>query len=225
MGDFGCLLCDSVRVQLLPLRSVEVLREGKDRAQAEEQLIRIPFVFESICGVLLHLRFDFVGDQLLDGGLQRRLAQKTPPLHVDRLALLVDDFVIFEHVLAYVEVVALDAGLRVLDRLADHIVFDRLIVLQAEPVHYAGHAVAAKTAHKVVLQAEEEAARARVTQATGTAAQLVVDAPRFVAFGANHIETASGLHLFLVLLRLVPPLFQHRGPTACYSSPSGPGHS
>ena len=47
-------------------------------------------------------------------------------------------------------------------------------------------------AHEVVGQRQVEAALARVALAAGATAQLVVDAARLVALGAEHVE-ATGL--------------------------------
>jgi hypothetical protein len=61
--------------------------------------------------------------------------------------------------------------------------------------------------HQVVLERQVEARRARITLATRAAAQLVVDAPRFVTLGTDHMQAAGGEHL-LVARR---PRLAHRG--------------
>ena len=53
-------------------------------------------------------------------------------------------------------------------------------------------------AHQIVLQAQEELRRAGVALAARTAAQLVVDAPAFVALRADDVEPARGQRAFLV---------------------------
>ena len=58
-------------------------------------------------------------------------------------------------------------------------------------LHEALHALAAEDAHQVVLEGEEEARLARVALTAGAAAQLVVDAPRFVALGADDVQAAD----------------------------------
>ena len=55
----------------------------------------------------------------------------------------------------------------------------------AEAVEDLVDAVAGEQAHEVVLGGEEEARLARVALAAGAAAQLVVDAARLVALGAD----------------------------------------
>ena len=94
--------------------------------------------------------------------------------------------------LADIEVVAFDLGLRVLDRLVDHARLDGHVILDAQAVHDAADALAAETAHEIVFHAQVEAALARIAQAAGAATQLVVDAARFVAFGADDVEAALG---------------------------------
>ena len=64
-------------------------------------------------------------------------------------------------------------------------------------------ALGAEDAHQVVFQGQEELGRPGVALATGAAAQLVIDAAAFVAFGAQDKEAAGGDHLFL--------LFRHLG--------------
>ena len=61
------------------------------------------------------------------------------------------------------------------------------------------HPVAAEQAHEVVLEREVELRQARVALASGTAAELVVDAARLVALGAEDGE-AAGLDDLHVLL-------------------------
>ena len=58
----------------------------------------------------------------------------------------------------------------------------------------------AEDAHQVVFERQVEAARARVALAAGTAAQLVVDAARLVALGADDVQAAGGDHLLVALL-------------------------
>ena len=69
----------------------------------------------------------------------------------------------------------------------------------AEAVEDAVDAVAGEQAHEVVLGGQVEARLARVALATGAAAQLVVDAARLVALGAEDEEAARLHHLLAVL--------------------------
>ena len=69
---------------------------------------------------------------------------------------------------------------------------DRLAFLQAEALQHAAHALRAEDAHQVVFEGQEEVRAAGIALATGTAAQLVVDAPALVPLGADH-EQAAGI--------------------------------
>ena len=75
--------------------------------------------------------------------------------------------------------------------LRDHAVLDRHALFHAEPLHQAGDAVGAEDAHQVVFERQVEARRARVALPAGAAAQLVVDAPRLVALGADDVQAAG----------------------------------
>src|SRR5581483_3230695 len=112
------------------------------------------------------------------------------PLFVDDLALLVHHVVVLDDVLAGVEVHALDLLLCAGDRARDPRVLDRL---DLEAVHQPADAVRGgpEDLHQVVLERDEELARARVALAAGAAAELVVDAPRLVAFGADEVQAAD----------------------------------
>ncbi len=119
---------------------------------------------------------------------------------VDDGALLVHDVVVVEHVLAPHVVALFDALLRPLDDLVHEAVLDGFAFFHAEAVHHLGHALAAaEVAHEVVFEGEEELGRARVALAGAAAAQLAVDAARFVALGAEHEEAAELGHAFAQL--------------------------
>ena len=117
---------------------------------------------------------------------------------VDALTLLVHHVVVFEQVLADGEVLRFDLLLRALDGARHHAVLDRHAFFHAEPLHQARDAIRAEDAHQVVFEREEEARRARVALAAGAAAQLVVDAARFVPLGADDVQAAE-VDDFLVL--------------------------
>ena len=75
-----------------------------------------------------------------------------------------------------------------------------LLVDGAEAVEDLVDPVAGEQAHEVVLGGEEEARLAGVALAAGAAAQLVVDAARLVALGADDVQAAGREHLLAVLL-------------------------
>ena len=126
---------------------------------------------------------------------------------VDDRALLVHHLVVLEDVLADLEVLLLDLGLRALDGLGDHLRLDRHVVGQVEPGHDRLERGAVEAAHQLVAEREVEAGLARVALTAGTTTQLVVDTARLVALGAEHVQTAGladllgvGLDLLLDLL-------------------------
>ena len=108
------------------------------------------------------------------------------------LALVVHHVVVLEDILADVEVARLDLLLRLLQRLVDPGVDDRLVLLQAELLQHAVELVGAEDAHQVVFERQEELGAAGIALAAGTAAQLVVDAAALMPLGAEH-EQAAGL--------------------------------
>src|SRR5215469_6412093 len=95
---------------------------------------------------------------------------------VDDLSLLVHHVVVFEEVLADLEVARLHALLGGADGPGDQLVLDRLAFLHAEPLHDALDALGPEDAEEVVLEGEVEARGARIALAAGAPAELVVDA-------------------------------------------------
>ncbi len=138
-------------------------------------------------------------DEGQDGLAEVLVVEDLVALGVDRLALLVDDVVVLDDALADVEVVALDAGLRVLDGLGDHARLDGHVALEAHALHERRDAVAGEALQEGVLEREEEARRAGVALAARAAAQLVVDAAGVVALGADDVEAAGGHDPLVVL--------------------------
>ena len=90
--------------------------------------------------------------------LGRSALEQALPERVDALALLVHDLVVFEQVLADVEVALLDLLLRALDPAADHLALDGLAFLHAQPGEHGGDPLAGELAHQVVFEREEEPA-------------------------------------------------------------------
>ena len=80
----------------------------------------------------------------------------------------------------------------------DHRVLDRDVGRDVQPVHDRPDPVGVEHPHQVVLERQVEPGLARVALAAGPAAELVVDAPRLVPLGAEHVQ-AAGLDDLLVL--------------------------
>ena len=140
---------------------------------------------------------DDIGAHVGDGLLERVHRHHLAALLEHDLALVVHHVVVFEDVLAHVEVALLDLLLRLLQRLVDPRMDDGLVLLEPEARQHRIHAVRTEDAHQIVLQRQEEFRAARVALAAGPAAQLVVDAAAFVTFGADDVEAARGNGLFL----------------------------
>ncbi len=131
-----------------------------------------------------------IGDPVLDEVFAgRALENRAAPVVYD-LTLAVHHLVVFENVLADLEVLRLDLSLRPFDRLRDHLCLDRLIFGKTELLHHPGHPFTLEPAHEVVFQGEVEAALARVSLAARPTAQLVVDSPRVVSLRTDHVEPA-----------------------------------
>ena len=109
---------------------------------------------------------------------------------VDYLALLVEDIVVLEQALANRVILLLDLLLRGFDGAIEKRVLQFLALLHRS-LHQAGREVALQEqAHEVILEREEELGESGVSLAGAAAAQLAVDAPGFVALGADHVEAA-----------------------------------
>ena len=108
------------------------------------------------------------------------------------LALVVEHVVVFQDVLAHLEIARFDLLLRFFERLVHPRMGDRFAFFETQPLQDRIHALRPEDAHQVVLQAQEEFRRAGIALTARTAAQLVVDAPAFVAFRADDVETAGG---------------------------------
>ena len=121
-------------------------------------------------------------------------------LLVDDLALVVHHVVVFEQLLADVEVARLDLLLRLVERLVDPGVDDRLAFLEAEALQHRIHPLGAEDPHQIVFERDKEFGGAGVALAARAAAQLVVDAPALMPLAADDKEPA-GLHHLLVRRR------------------------
>ena len=161
-----------------------------------------------------------------------------PPLRmslavaVNPLALLVHHLVVFEQVLADVEVALFDFLLGPFDAAADHAAFDRLALLHAQAGEHVLDPFAGEDPHQVVFQRQVEAAAAGVALPAATAAQLQVDAAGLVPLGADDVQAAElrdfvalGLHLlalFDLADQLVPFFLRHVEPGRRICPGAGP---
>ena len=141
--------------------------------------------------------------QVCDLRVQRACFEDLVALLVDDLALVVADVVVFEQLLADVEVARLDLALRTFDAAADDAGLDGLTFGHLQLVHDRAHAVTGEDAHQRIVQRQVEAARPRVTLSAGAAAQLVVDAPALVPLGGDDAQSAVGRDLVVQALPFV----------------------
>ena len=111
-------------------------RRGPSR-QRRRQPLDVPGVGVLAGEVAIDERVDLLVEEGADGLGQVLVVEDLVALGVDRLALLVDDVVELDDALADVEVEALDAALRALDRLRHEPRLDRDVLLEAEPLHQA----------------------------------------------------------------------------------------
>ena len=112
----------------------------------------------------------------------------------------------------------LDLALRALDLPRQQLALDDLAFLHAGALQQAlGALRVAEDAHQVVFDRQVEAARARVALAARTAAQLVVDAARLVALGADDVQAARREHLRVAL---APVLLECRAASASVGASS-----
>ena len=172
------------------------------RRQGGGQPVEVPRFGVFAEEVIADQHVDLVVEEAPDGLGQVLVVEDLVALGVDRLALLVDDVVELDDALADVEVEALDAGLGALDGARHELRFDRDVFLEPEALHQPGDPLGGEALHQVVLEREVEARRARVALAAGAAAQLVVDAPRVVALGADDVQAAGLDHPVVVLVGL-----------------------
>ena len=110
---------------------------------------------------------------------------------VDAFTLLVHHVVVLEEVLADGEVLRLDLLLGALDGARHHAVLDRNAFFHAQTLHQAGDPLGPEDAHQVVFERQIEARGPGIALPAGAAAQLVVDAARLVALGAEDVQAAE----------------------------------
>src|SRR5215469_9453904 len=99
--------------------------------------------------------------------------------------------------LADLVIARLDLLLRLLERLVDPGMDDRLALLEAELLQHPVHALRPEDAHEIILERDEEFGRAGIALAAGAAAELIVDAPALMPLAADDEEPAGLHHLVM----------------------------
>ncbi|CAM3719812.1 NAD-specific glutamate dehydrogenase [Tsukamurella strandjordii] len=197
----GDLVAVAVLVLADDLLPVELDRV--QRAQRLPQLVEVPVLHVAGGGGAVHVGRDHVVGHVVDLVEQVSAREDLAALVVDHLALLVLHVVVLEHVLTDLEVLLLHLRLRAADGAGDELVVDRHVVGQVDAVHPRLDLRAVEAPHQLVAQREVEAGLARIALAAGAAAQLVVDAPRLVPLGAQHVQAAGFAHVLGVGLGLL----------------------
>ena len=121
--------------------------------------------------------------------LKHRLTQA-----VELPALVFHRLVVFQNGLAHLEVAFFHLALRLLNGAREHGGFDGIAFLHTQLGKQSKGRLAGEHLHQFVVECKEESAGALVALATGTTAQLVVDATAFVALGADDVQSTHVFH-------------------------------
>ena len=132
-------------------------------------------------------------------------------LFVNDLALVIHDIVELEKVFTDFEVAFLNLLLGFFKRFIDPGVHDGFAFFEAEFFQHVIDALGAEDAHQIVFQRQEKLRCAGVALASGTAAQLVIDASAFVTLGADYVKAASLDDNFLFRFDIGLDLFNFLG--------------
>ena len=127
-----------------------------ERTQSGPQLVDVPVLGVTLLGRAVDIRADDLGDHLHDLLAMLGALEDGATLGVDDLALLVHHLVVLEDVLADLEVLLLDLGLRAADGLGDHLRLDRDVVGQVDAVHDRLEGRAVEASHEFVAEREVE---------------------------------------------------------------------
>ncbi len=187
-------LVGELGIVLHPLRDrcVDLVLAGEHGGQRRDvPLLLDRFGGDMNLGGVLHLAAHHVADRVGDVvAFEQFIA-----LLVDDAALVVGHVVVLQQLLADVEVARLHAILRLGDRPVDDRMLDGLAIGHLELLHDRAQALAAEDAQQRILERQEEARASRVALPPRAAAQLVVDAARLVAFGADDVQPARLDHV------------------------------
>ena len=127
--------------------------------------------------------------------MEIRPPQDASARRIDDVALLVHHLVELQDAHPDVLVLLFDPQLGVANGAGDDAGLDRLVRRLPEPVHQLRQIHVAEPVHQFVAEGQVEPGLADVALPARPAAQLVVDAARLVAFGADHVQPAQGDHL------------------------------
>ena len=193
----GLLLgVDLGRCEVHPAIVARIERGGQPGAGPFRERVDTVVAVEEHVDVAVDLAANHVDDQTATAHAFQDLLAVT----VDAFALFVHHLVVFQQVLADLEVAFFHFLLGRFNPPRDEAAFDPFPFLHAQPLEDALHPGAGEDPHQVVFQGEEEPAAARVPLAAAATAQLQVDAPRVVPLRADHVQAAQLLDEFAVRL-------------------------
>ena len=219
LSDLGGLLVEILleilEDPLFQLRRTEGVHTGrffpwrvpKGLLEAPQEQVQADAVLARLLTIVLEKRIHGVFGRGQKAASEVCVRQDLVALGIDELALFVQDIVVFQKVLADLEVSLLDALLSPFDRLVDPGVIDRLPVLHSHSPHQPLEVLSAEEPHQVVVQGDVEARGTRVALPARTPAELIVDAPRIVPFGPEHVKTSCRPDFLVV----VAPILQLLG--------------
>src|SRR5260370_4722865 len=189
--------------------------DAKIAVHFRKKLRRVPLIGMLLAGT--ESVYQFAGDVFGDAEDVVALIfslQRGTPNAVNGLALLVHYVVVFEQVLAGIEVLGLDGFLGVFNTARNELGLNGHALGHTQAIHQGLDTLAAEDAHEVVFEREEKARGAGVALAAGAAAQLIVDAAGFVGPRAPKLPPLPLLDLLmfgpalaakLVLCGISPP--------------------
>src|SRR2546425_5714453 len=167
------------------------LRARLDRqvgGQVADQAVHVPVLPVPALATRVDALLDDVGHVGEDVRARVRALQHFAAAFVNDLALLVHHVVVLDHVLAGVEMHALDLLLGAGDGAGDPGMLDGF---DLEAVHQPPDPIrcGSEDFHEVIFQRDEEPARARVALPARAPTQLVVDAPALVTLGTDDVQS------------------------------------
>ena len=185
---------NGLRVEI-PALFGEIQLQGEMSEDPLVKALEIPFLRVAfLIHILRNDPLDHLFDHLLDIFPERLSLEDLFALFVDDLPLAVHDVVIFQQVLADIEILPLDTLLGVLDRLGNQPVLDRLSLFHADPVHDGGDPLGAENPEEIILEGEIEPRRSHIPLPSRTAAELIVDAAALMPLRPEDMEASQFGH-------------------------------
>src|SRR5687768_5542431 len=98
-----------------------------------------------------------------------------------------------------IKVVAFYFFLSSFDGPRDHYILNRQVLRHLQKTHHLAHLFTAKDSHQIVFQRHKKLTLTRITLASGSSSQLVVDTTRLVTLCSQHIQTTQRIYPFTEL--------------------------